>query len=120
MKRGDAAGTLAYSLGDYLTFNLAGSYHKDEYGLPGPVSIDDMDSATDRVKTNYPEDEGETQDSRLSFGIEIETDSFGYLKIERGYRSRENDFIIGYSPIIEKEDQVSEIDEQGKILPDDL
>jgi iron complex outermembrane receptor protein len=114
LKRGDAAGTLAYSLGDYLTFNLAGSYHMDEYGLPGPVSIDDMDLATDRVKTNYPDDEGETLDSRLSFGIDIETESFGYLKIKRGYRSRENDFIIGYSPIIEKEDQVSEIDEQGK------
>jgi len=114
LKRGDAAGTLGYSLGDYLTFNLAGSFHVDEYGLPGPVSIDDMDSATDRVKTNYPEDDGETQDSRLSFGIDIETESFGYLKIKRGYRSRENDFIIGYSPIIEKEDQVSEIDEQGK------
>jgi len=116
LKRGDIAGTLAYSLGDYLTFNLAGSHHEDEYGLPGPVSIDDVDSASERVKTNYPDDEGETSDNRLRLGIEIETEKFGYLKIERGYRSRENDFIIGYNHIIEKEDQVSEIDEQGKTL----
>jgi iron complex outermembrane receptor protein len=114
LKRGDIAGTVAYSLGDYLTFSMRGSHHEDEYGLPGPVSIDDVDSASERVKTKYPDDEGETRDNRLRLGIEIETERFGYLKIERGYRSRENDFIIGYSPLIEKEDQVSEIDEQGK------
>ena len=116
LKRGDIAGTVAYSLGDYLMFNLAGSHHQDEYGLPGPVSIDKVDSASERVKTNYPDDEGETRDSRLRIGFEIETDSFGYLKIDRGYRSRENNFIIGYSDIIPKEDQISEIDEQGKSL----
>lgn len=114
LKRGDVAGSVDYSLGDYLTFNLAGSHHEDEYGLPGPVSIDNVDSASERVKTYYPDDEGETVDSRLRLGIEIETDRFGYLKIERGYRSRENDFIIGYSDIIDREDQFSEIDEQGK------
>lgn len=115
-KRGDAAGSVAYSLGDYLIFNLAGSHHEDEYGLPGPVSIDNVDSGSERVKTNYPEDEGETLENRLRFGIEIDTERFGYLKIDRGYRSRENDFIIGYSHIIDREDQISEIDEQGKTL----
>jgi iron complex outermembrane receptor protein len=113
-KRGDIGGTVAYSLGDYLTFNLAGSHHQDEYGLPGPVSIDDVDSESERVKTNFPDDEGETQTNRLNLGVEIETERFGYLKIERGYQARENDFIIGYSDIISKEEQISEIDEQGK------
>ena len=116
LARGDVSGNVAYSLGDYLTFNLAGSHHEDEYGLPGPVSIDDVDSASERVKTNYPDDDGETIDNRFRLGIEIETERFGYLKIERGYRFRENDFIIGYSPIIEKDDQISEIDEEGKTL----
>jgi len=114
LKRGDIAATLAYSLGDYVTFSLGGSHHEDEYGLPGPVSIDNVDSASERVETDYPDDEGQTMDNRLRLGIEIETERFGYLKIDRGYRSRENEFIIGYSDIISKEDQISEIDEQGK------
>ncbi len=114
LKRGDVAGTLAYSLGNYLTFNLTGSHHRDEYGLPGPVSIDRVDSESDRVKSTYPDDEGETEDNRLSAGIEIESENLGYLKIVRGYRSRDNRFIIGYSPIIKKEDQISEIDEFDK------
>ncbi|MBW2611238.1 MAG: TonB-dependent receptor [Deltaproteobacteria bacterium] len=114
LKRGDVAGALDYHLGDSVTFNLAGSHHVDEYGMPGPVSIDVVDSESDRVKSHSPDDGGETEDNRVSLGLEFESESLGYLKMVRGYRSRENSFIIGYSPIIEKEDQISTIDESGK------
>ncbi|MCG6909096.1 MAG: TonB-dependent receptor [Deltaproteobacteria bacterium] len=114
LQKGDAAGSLGYSFGDYLTVSLSGSHHQDEYGLPGPVSIDDVDSKSDRIGTAYPDDSGETQDNRLSGTIEFENESFGYLKIVRSYRDRNNDFTIGYSPLIDREDQVSEIDEFDK------
>jgi len=114
LQKRDISGMLGYALGDYLTLNLGGSHHSDEYGLPGPVSIDDVNSASERVKTVYPDDYGETEGNRVSFGVEIETDGFGYLKTVRAYRTRANDFIIGYNPLIAEADQFSNIDETSK------
>jgi len=112
----DLSGVLDYFLTDDITLNLAGAYHMDEYGLPGPVEKNDIDSATDRVQTDYPDDSGETTDMRISGGFELETDRWGSLNVVRGYRWRENEYIIGYTPLLDKADQADDIEEFTKTL----
>jgi outer membrane cobalamin receptor len=112
----DIAGAADYYLNDIVTFNASAGFHEDAYGLPGPVDIDDLDSRNDRVKSAYPDDYGETRDVRVSGGIQIDTDSLGSIKIARGYRLRNNDFVIGYSPLVPQDDQISEIEEFSKML----
>ena len=112
----DIAGGADYYLSDVVSFNFSAGFHEDEYGLPGPVGIDDMDSREDRLKSAYPDDYGETTDARISGGIEVDTDTHGSIKIVRGYRLRNNDFVVGYSPLIPEDDQISEIEEFTKTL----
>jgi outer membrane receptor protein involved in Fe transport len=114
-KRG-FAGVADYYLNDTLSFNFSGGFHEDAYGLPGPVSIDDIDSRDDRLASEYPDDYGETTDARFSGGVAFDTDGRGSIKIVRGYRQRNNDFLVGYSPLIPEDDQISEIEEFTKTL----
>ncbi len=115
-RKKDIAGVADYYLSDVVTFNASAGFHEDVYGLPGAVGIDDMDSRKDRAKSAYPDDYGETTDARISGGIEIDTDSHGSIKIVRGYRLRNNDFVVGYSPLIPEDDQINEIEEFIKTL----
>jgi outer membrane receptor protein involved in Fe transport len=68
------------------------------------------------VKSDYPDDHGETTDARLSGGVEMDLDDWGVIKVKRGYRKRNNDFVVGYSPLIAEDDQINEIDEFIKSL----
>ena len=112
----DITGVADYYLSDVLSFNFSGSLHQDTYGLSGPVSIDDIDSKDDRLKSDYPDDYGETTEGRISGGMEVDTGAHGSIKIVRGYRQRNNDFLVGYSPLIPEDDQISEIEEFAKTL----
>jgi len=112
----DVAGVFDYYLTDSITLNLSGAFHEDEYGLPGPVEKQDVDSKDDRVKTDYPEDGGMTTDKRLAGGFDIETDQWGSLKVVRGYRWRNNQYVVGYSPLLSRADQEDEIEEISKSL----
>ena len=112
----DLSAVLDYYLSDEISLNLAGIYHEDAYGLPGPVEKQDIDSREDRNKSDYPDDDGETTDMRLSGGFELASDSWGTLKLSRGYRWRDNQFVVGYTPLLDKDDQTSEIEEFAKTL----
>ena len=112
----DLAGVFDYYLTDIITLNLSGAYHEDKYGLPGPVGKQDVDSRDDRVQTDYPEDGGETTDKRLAGGFDIETEQWGSLKVARGYRWRNNQYVVGYSPLLSRADQEDEIEERSKSL----
>jgi len=112
----DVGGVFDYFLTDLITLNLSGAYHKDDYGLPGPVGKEDADSSKDRTKTDFPGDDGTTTDKRISAGFDIETDRWGSLTLDLGYRSRDNQYILGYSPLLTKSDQTDEIDEKSNTL----
>ena len=114
LSKKDIAGGADYYWTDALTLSLSGAYHTDDYGLPGPVSLDALNSRTKRVKSDYPDDHGETVDSRFSGGIHVDLDDLGLITIKRGYRQRSNDFVAGYSPLIAEDDQINEIDESIK------
>jgi len=112
----DVGGVFDYFLTDMITLNLSGAYHKDDYGLPGPVGEQDVDSSKDRTKTDFPDDDGSTTDKRISGGFDIETDRWGFLKLNLGYRRRDNPYILGYSPLLTKSDQTDEIKEKSNTM----
>jgi iron complex outermembrane recepter protein len=112
----DALVKTHYDLSDYLSFTLAGSLHQDEYGLPGPVSKQDKDVREKRVLTDRPHDYGETADWQAVGGLDIELGRWGSLTAKRGYRARDNSYIIGYSPLISKDNQTDTIEEYTKSI----
>lgn len=112
----DVGGRFGYDLTDNIGLSLNASYHKDNYGLPGPVGIDDIDSKQRRTLTNHPEDSGETTDNRVIGGIEADLGDWGFLRVNGGYRFRDNRFVLGFTPLKPKEEQTSHIDEDTRIL----
>jgi len=119
LRKKDAGIRLGYDATEYLNeqvfdaviFSLGANYHKDKQGFPGGVSIDDIDSRTRRRETNSPDDDGKTTDWRVSGGLESDFGRWGILKINGGYRRRDNDFILGFTPLISESEQTSHIDE---------
>ncbi|OEU82957.1 MAG: hypothetical protein BA865_01385 [Desulfobacterales bacterium S5133MH4] len=114
LRKKDAGGELAYDLLDSITLTLAASYHEDTYGLPGAVSKEKIDSRENRTSTDRPDDFGETTDRRYVGGIEIDLDKWGRVKAHRGYRFRDNSYIMGYNPLITKKGQTDSIDEDTR------
>jgi iron complex outermembrane receptor protein len=112
----DASVKTGYVLSDSVSLTVAGSLHQDEYGLPGPVCKENKDVRENRVLTDRPHDYGETADWRAVGGVEIGLGRWGSLTAKRGYRIRDNSYIIGYSPLISKDDQTDTIDEHTKSL----
>jgi iron complex outermembrane receptor protein len=115
-RKKDASVKTGYDLSDSVSLTLAGSLHQDEYGLPGPVSKENKDIREKRVLTDRPDDYGETADWRVVGGVEMELGRWGSLTAKRGYRLRDNSYIIGYSPLISEEDQTDTINEDTKSL----
>ena len=113
-RKKDAGLNLGYYLKDYLFFNLNAAHHEDSYGLPGPVSKEDVDSTQRRKSTKFPDDSGDTKDQRIMGGVEIELANLGHLKINGGYRFRDNYYIMGYNPLLSKATQESHIYERSK------
>lgn len=109
---------LDYQYSDTLSLVLLSSAASDEYGLPGPVSIDDIDSEGQRFKSNNPDDQGETTDLKLTAGFNWKLPSGGTIQARRGYRFRDNAYLLGYNSLslASKEDQTSHIDENTKTL----
>ncbi|MDY6837497.1 MAG: TonB-dependent receptor [Thermodesulfobacteriota bacterium] len=116
LEKKDAAARFGYDLNDYVRASLSASYHHDEYGLPGNVPIEDIDSRSRRKETDRPDDFGETVDRRVMGSLDTDLVEWGFFKINGAYRQRDNDFILGYTPLKSKSNQTSKIDEETKSL----
>lgn len=112
----DISSKARYPFSESLTFNLSGTYYEDEYGLPGTVSREDIDSESMRVMTDQPDDSGESSEFRGRGGVEVDLERWGALSLNRAYRFREDNYVIGYSPLIARSDQEDEIDEDTRIF----
>lgn len=111
LRKADGGVRAEYAVAKFLSFSLSVSRHEDRYGLPGPVSKRDMDSERDRKASDSPYDFGETRDDRYTSGARAELGRFGSLEARVSYRHRHNPFLIGYTPLLAKDDQMDQIDE---------
>lgn len=84
--------------------------HHDEYGFPGPVSAEDFASGTGaRRATKTPFDRGETDDTVYTFGARTDFGRFGRLEFQSTWRDHENPYIIGYTELLTRDEQLSTI-----------
>jgi iron complex outermembrane recepter protein len=83
----DVGGRVVYDPTSFLSLNLSGSYHSDNYGLPGPLTRAELEE--DRRGTTAPFDNAESTDYYLKLGSELDLGTFGSLLADFSYRSRE-------------------------------
>jgi len=84
----DLGGKILFDATDSLVFNLSGSLHSDDYGLPGPLPKDILES--DRRKSLDPSDEAETDDSYLKLGVDMDMETYGNFAADLSYRERDS------------------------------
>jgi iron complex outermembrane receptor protein len=82
----DVGGKIIFDTSDFISLNFSGSYHKDDYDLPGPLTEAELD---DNRKDNVnPLDEGASKDYYLKTGFDLAVGKFGNVITDFSYRHR--------------------------------
>jgi iron complex outermembrane receptor protein len=85
----DFGGKAILDATDFLRFNVSGSYHKDNYGLPGALSLEEVN--TNRRSSDSPLDNAKTEDGYVKWGFDLDLGSYGNIVSDFSYRNRESD-----------------------------
>jgi iron complex outermembrane receptor protein len=85
----DVGGKIVFDPTEYLSFALSGSYHRDDFGLPGPLTETQL--AIDRRATTRPFDEGEATDQYLKLSGDWDIGGYGRITADVSYRDRESE-----------------------------
>jgi iron complex outermembrane receptor protein len=82
----DVGGKVIYDLNENISFNLNGSFHQDDQGLPGalPKAIYEVN----RRATIAPDDKAKTDDWYLALGAKAKLWDIGRLEMDLSYRDR--------------------------------
>jgi iron complex outermembrane receptor protein len=82
----DVGGKAIYDLNENISFNLSGSFHQDDQGLPGalPKAIYEVN----RRATLAPDDKAKTEDWYLALGTKARLRDFGRFEMDLSYRDR--------------------------------
>ncbi len=98
----DAGGKIVYDPSDVLSINLSGSYHRDDFGLPGAISESQLD--IDRRSAKFPFDKGETTDQYLKLGADWDLGKYGRIVFDSSYRDRESEaqFFSAFGTFVEE------------------
>ena len=80
----DVGGKIVFDPTELLSLNLSGSYHSDEYGLPGPLTEEKV--KVDRKSTTNPLDEAEGTDQYLKLGCTTDLENYGSIVADVSYR----------------------------------
>jgi iron complex outermembrane receptor protein len=107
----DASVRMGYDLSDYTALYFSLAPHQDHYGLPGPVSKTDAESRETRILTSRPDDRGENTDVTFTAGMETFVADSILLKLDCGYRFRDDRYVMGYTPLLALEEQTDHIAE---------
>jgi outer membrane receptor protein involved in Fe transport len=116
LKAKNASIKLDYSLFERMNLVAGTSFNEDEYGLPGPLGIEDAKSGSLRRSTQYPDDAGKTSEKRARLGFDLDLGQWGNLIALRDWRWRENSFVLGYTPLLPRDRQTDAIDEASNNL----
>ncbi|GAI02890.1 unnamed protein product, partial [marine sediment metagenome] len=85
----DIGGKIVFDPTELLSLNLSGSYHSDDYGLPGPLTEEEVN--VDRRATTNPLDEAESTDQYLKLGCNIDLQKYGSIVADLSYRDRKGE-----------------------------
>jgi iron complex outermembrane receptor protein len=84
----DGGGKIVYDAAPFLSLNLSGSYHTDDYGLPGPLTKEQL--SVNRRASLDPLDKAETEDGYLKLGSDVFFGNWGNLVTDLSYRNRDS------------------------------
>lgn len=84
----DAGGKLIYDLNEQIGFTLSGSVHSDKTGLPGGLTLANI-QRLGRDGTTNPDDHAETDDAYGALGMKAGLWGFGEFRSDLSYRHRE-------------------------------
>jgi iron complex outermembrane receptor protein len=86
LRANDVGGKVIYDLNENISFNLSGTFHQDDQGLPGalPKAIYEVD----RRATIAPDDKAKTDDWYLALGAKAKLWDVGRLEMDLSYRDR--------------------------------
>jgi len=85
----DVGGKAVLDATDSLRLSLSGSYHKDDYGLPGALSLDELHA--NRRASESPLDRANTEDGYAKLGLDLDLGNYGNVVGDFSYRGRESD-----------------------------
>jgi iron complex outermembrane receptor protein len=85
----DFGGKAILDATDFLRLTLSGSYHKDDYGLPGPLSLEEVNA--NRRSSDSPLDNAKTEDGYIKWGFDLDLGGYGNIVGDFSYRNRESD-----------------------------
>jgi iron complex outermembrane receptor protein len=84
----DLGGKLVYDMNEDLSFNFSGNLHKDDTGLPGSLTKEQIHTLG-RQATDAPHDRAETDDGYGTLGLKARFAELGRIEAELSYRHRE-------------------------------
>ncbi|UCG64340.1 MAG: TonB-dependent receptor [Deltaproteobacteria bacterium] len=85
----DIGGKIVFDPTELLSLNLSGSYHSDDYSLPGPLTEEEVN--VDRRATNEPFNEAETRDKYLKLESNLDLGHFGNILADFSVRDRNSE-----------------------------
>jgi outer membrane receptor protein involved in Fe transport len=95
-----------------VTLDAGIQLHADRYGLPGPVSAEAFGTESGRRGSQTPDDGGESRDWRYRLGAGFDIGAGHAVRVLAGYRDRQNQYVLGYTPLLSRADQQDEITER--------
>ena len=88
----DIGGKIVFDASESLSLKIIGSYHEDEYGLPGPLT--EAQLKADRRDSTNPLDEGNSTDSYVKAGIDLMIGNYGTMAADLSYRNRSSEAVF--------------------------
>jgi iron complex outermembrane receptor protein len=89
----DLLGSFSYEFTSRLLINLKAGHHKDTYGLPGPLSAEQLHTGFyDRKDASTPFDEGNTEDNFVDLEAIVKMSETVQLSLGAAYRKRHTSF----------------------------
>lgn len=88
---------IGYDLGERLSLWAKTRLHKDHYGLPGPLTLEQFNQDP-RQSTDTTDSNGETWQESYSVGLEAFAGRFGELSAALTYKERENAWVQTLTP----------------------
>jgi iron complex outermembrane recepter protein len=85
----DVGGRIVLDATERFRISLSGSYHDDDFGLPGALTKAQVND--DRKQSLNPDDEGSTEDYFVKAGFDWDLKQYGQLVADLSYRDRSGD-----------------------------
>ncbi len=101
---------------DSFNFGFKGKILRDEYGLPGGISLSYLKDKNIRKKSFFSNDNGDTSKEEYLVFAEKDFNKAGKINFTRSYFFKENEYLLGYSPLIGKNEQINRISIVSKDL----